>query len=307
MKISRTAFLSLYTIVSVLFCLLLRYSFVPLLFPESKFGRSNGAVHQLADAGHYRQLLDKYDGRLEQIRKSNTAPQVYSENLPANLGHLPVPDKASIFITLVLPSIVRVNDEILVTRAQMIGLLEKKAQFRRLTQKEQWWLNRLAWHYGCSPDDSEELLLRVDAVPVALALAQAINESGWGTSRFALEGNALYGQHLSKGNKGKYIVSRRGNVKVAAFDSIYEATRSYIHNLNSVWAYSGLRELRGEANKKGLLATGYDLASGLERYSELGERYVRDLRYIIKRYELEKLNTVQLKRSNKELTVQFSR
>ncbi|WP_136805776.1 glucosaminidase domain-containing protein [Desulfosediminicola flagellatus] len=307
MKISRTAFLSLYTAVSVLFCLSLRYGVAPLLFPETYGGRFSGGVHELAGAGHYTQILDEYDGHLDEIRKSKLAPPVYSENLPINLGRLPVPDKTSIFISLVLPNILRVNNEISATRGRLKGLFEKRRQFKRLTQKEQWWLNRLAWGYGCNPEDTKELLLRVDVVPVALALAQAINESGWGTSRFALEGNALYGQHFSKGNKGQYIVSRRGNVKVAAFDSIYEATRSYIHNLNSVWAYSGLREIRAELKKHELALTGHDLAIGLERYSELGVRYVHDLRYIIKRYELEKLNTVQLKSSTKDLTVQFSR
>ncbi len=307
MKISRTIFLSLYTVISVLFCLLLRYGVAPVLFPEGFGGQSPTAVQNLADAKHYTKLLDKYDGHLDQIRESKSAPPVYSENLPINLGRLPVPDKTTIFISLVLPNIVRVNDEISATRERLLQLLDKKNQFKRLTRKEQWWINKVAWRYGCSPEDTNELLLRVDTVPVALALAQAIDESGWGTSRFAREGNALYGQHLPQGSEGKYIVSRGGGVKVAAFDSIYEATRSYMHNLNSVWAFSDLREIRADLKAQGRLVTGHDLATGLERYSALGKRYVSDLRYIIKRYDLEMLNTVQLRSVPRDLTVQFSR
>lgn len=303
MKVLRFVRWPLCIVLPVFVCLFLRY----VVFSDVIGGGSTGTVHKLDDARDFALLVEEVGGELDRVKIHNATPAVYTKNLPGNLAKLSVPDKTTIFISLILPNVVRVNDEILETRSKVIALLKKKSEYKRLTRKEQWWLNKVAWLYGCEPQDEKELLLRVDAVPVALAIAQAIDESGWGTSRFAIEGNALYGQHLPRGSKGKYIVSGSGNVKVAAFDSIYEATRSYIHNLNSVWAYKELRRLRANAKDAGGVVSGHTLAAGLERYSELGLKYVRDLRFIIKRYELERLNSVRIKEHADRLVVQFSR
>lgn len=300
---SRVVRVPLAIVVPVVVCLILRY----VVFVENYDVTDSRGVHKLSGAQEYALLLQKRGGLLGEVKNKFSAPPVYTKNLPVNLAKLPLPDKTSIFISIILPNVIRVNDEILKDRDRLISLLDKKHHHRRLRAKEQWWLNRLAWRYGCDPEDERELLLRVDGVPVALALAQAINESGWGTSRFALDGNNLYGQHLSANSKGKYIISRQGNVKVAAFDTIFEATRSYIHNLNSVWAYDEMRRKRSELREKGTEVTGYVLAGGLKRYSELGMRYIRDLRYIIKRYELEKLNQVQIMDHKRRVIVQFVR
>ncbi len=220
---------------------------------------------------------------------------------------MPAEEKKSLFISLLLPDIARVNEEIGKQRREMNLLLAKRAGYRRLTAKERWWVNRLARAYGCDPDDTRELRRRVDTVPAALVLAQAIDESAWGTSRFAQEGNALFGQHLSEDSDGEFILSRRGNVKVAAFSSIYQATRNYIHNLNSVWAYDEFRRLRWVLRRNGIRLTGRVLAGGLDRYSELGSRYVRDLRYLISKYHLEFFNGVRLQHRHRKLVVEFSR
>lgn len=307
MKISRAVFFPLYTVFSVVACLLLHYKVVPAVFDSTAGPLFASGPHKFTDATAFAQFLDEYGASLEQVRTNKVAPAVYPENLPVNLAGLSTGDKTSIFISLVLPNVLRVNEEIAATRLRMEELLQKKEDFRRLTRKEQWWLNRLAWQYGCDPEDRNELRLRVDTVPAALALAQAITESGWGTSRFAQLGNALYGQHLPSDSEGEYILSRHGNVKVAAFDSIYEATRSYIHNLNRVRAYADLRKRRAALRAKGLQITGHELAGGLERYSEIGENYVRDLRYIITRYELEHLNLVRLQEQGHGQAVEFIR
>lgn len=302
MRIPRSALiLLLYLCLSVPACLYLRYKVVPSLFG----GRA--AAHELSDADAFARLLDAYGASLDRVIASRVSPAVYSENLPPNLGSLVSEGKASLFISLVLPNVLRVNEEIRATRKEMLSLLAKRDRFQRLTAKEQWWLNRLARQYGCNPDDADELRLRVDTVPVALALAQAITESGWGTSRFAQTGNALYGQHLSGNSTGEYILSRNGSVKMAAFPSIYDATRSYMHTLNKVRAYTDLRRQRADLRARGIKVTGGELAGELTRYSEIGARYTSDLRYIITRYELERLNGVKLARWDNGRVVRFER
>jgi uncharacterized FlgJ-related protein len=297
--------LSFFIVLPVIAVLFLRYVLFPEVFTGQSGTMGRKIVHTLNHAEDFAEFIDEYGGDLEEVRRNNSVPAVYSENLPVDLNNLPVSDKTSLFITLVLPNVLRVNEEIRDIRQEMERLFLKQEKYKRLTRKEQWWLNRLAWDFGCEPEDRQEMRLRVDTVPVALALAQAIDESGWGTSRFALAGNALYGQHLPSDSEDAYILSKHGNVKVAAFDSIYAATRSYIHRLNSVWAYDDLRQMRASLREQGLDITGHELASGLESYSALGKEYVHDLRYLIERYDLEYFNGVELQDSGTGMVVEF--
>ena len=125
--------------------------------------------------------------------------------------------------------------------------------------------------------------MRVDEVPVSLVLAQAANESGWGTSRFAAEGNALFGQ-WSFGGSGMLPSEQRaslGDYRVAAFESPLLSVIAYMRNLNTHNAYARLRELRAAARAAGEEPSGYELAAGLDRYSERGQDYVDELRSMI--------------------------
>ena len=301
MRIPRPLLLPLYIVCSVSFCLVGRYVLLPdYLAPTSTF-------RKLEDSGAYARLVARYGGHPEQVKKEGLAPPIYSSNLPQDLSRLPAAKRKTLFIALLLPDIARVNADIRGQRQKLERLLAKRADYQRLTAKERWWLNRLAASYGCSADNERELRRRVDTVPAALVLAQAIDESGWGTSRFAREGNALFGQHLPVDSDGDYILSQRGGVKVAAFTSIYQATRNYIHRLNSVWAYEEFRRLRWSLRRGGSQLSGRVLAGGLDHYSELGSRYVRDLRHLINKYHLEFFNSVRLRRLGHQLMVQFSR
>lgn len=304
MQISRSSLILLcYLFVSVPACLYLQLK----VLPQWRSASAGGWSHELADAREFARLLQQYDASLEQVVNSRTSPALLAENLPSHLDSLSAQDKSTLFISLVLPNILQVNEEIRANRKKMLKLLGQKSECRRLTAKEQWWLNRLAQRYGCEPEDAEELRLRVDTVPVALALAQAITESGWGTSRFAQVGNALYGQHLAAGSTEQYILSQNGKVKMAAFPSIYDATRSYVNTINRVRAYSDLRRQRAELRSGGQRLSGLELAGQLVRYSEIGSRYVSDLRYLITRYELERFNGVKLTKSSGPRNVRFER
>jgi len=129
------------------------------------------------------------------------------------------------------------------------------------------------------------LLKRLDKVPVELALAQAANESAWGTSRFAKDGNNYFGQWCYK--EGCGIVPARRNVgsshEVKVFSSAAESVRAYIYNLNTSTAYKRLRSLRKHMRRSGVKLNATLLAGGLSTYSERGAEYVKSIRVLIRR------------------------
>lgn len=135
----------------------------------------------------------------------------------------------------------------------------------------------------------KRLLLSVDAIPASLALAQAANESAWGTSRFAKQANNYFGQWCYK--KGCGLVPKRRNQgakhEVRTFNSPYASVSAYIFNLNSSKAYSPLRLIRENARKSGRQATGLELAKGLSSYSERGGEYVREIQSMIRQNNLQ--------------------
>ncbi|MEX0914821.1 MAG: glucosaminidase domain-containing protein, partial [Wenzhouxiangellaceae bacterium] len=125
---------------------------------------------------------------------------------------------------------------------------------------------------------------RVDAVPVSLALVQAATESGWGRSRFAVEGNNLFGHWCYR--RGCGLVPERRNTgaahEVAAFDSVSASVRRYLHNLNTHAAYAPLRAIRARLRDNGESPSAMALADGLTRYSERREEYVDEIKTVIR-------------------------
>jgi len=258
-----------------------------------------------SSAKEFETLLEAYGYKLEGVRKTQLVPQVFATNVPPHLAKLPVREKISTFIRLLLPNVVKVNEDIEGVRAEVIVLQQKSASGLTLTDTEHAWLAALGKDYGLDEHDFEELLKRVDSVPTAMVLAQGIDESGWGTSHFAIAGNALYGQHLaSKG--GKYLTSSSGNVKVAAFDNIYHGTASYIHNLNATRAYASFRETRQELRNKHARVTGQQMVGALADYSARGQAYVKDLRDLIRHHELDSYDKVYLADTGRPALVSFA-
>jgi uncharacterized FlgJ-related protein len=207
---------------------------------------------------------------------------------------LSVQAKKRIFFRGIAPLALRSNELIRAERERILALHSPDA----LTMEDREWLAQMAADYRLDAPDSwdeatepatwsrlmEDLLTRVDEVPVSLVLAQAANESGWGTSRFAREGNALFGQ-WSFGGSGMLPEEQRkslGNYGVAAFESPLFSVVSYMRNLNSHPAYASLREIRAAERAAGEPLRGYELARGLDRYSERGQAYVDELHAIMR-------------------------
>jgi uncharacterized FlgJ-related protein len=206
--------------------------------------------------------------------------------------------KKSMFYRVILPLILKTNEEILLDRSRLIALKSAFDKGSSLPEEDRLWILDLASRYkvdvsrdrAITPAAFEALLLRVDAVPVSLALGQAAYESGYGTSRFAHQGNALFGQWTWGGGiKPGEQRAGKGDYGIKQFIYPLESTRSYVHNLNTHRAYQKFRELRTAARSRTdhQPLNGQELAGGLEAYSELGEEYVGTLRSIIRVNKLE--------------------
>ena len=147
------------------------------------------------------------------------------------------------------------------------------------------WLEDLADLYNAKTATPDALLRRVDVVPPSLAIAQAAEESGWGTSRFAREGNSLFGQRIYRKNRKGLVPEDReeGEVfRVRAFDHLIDGVKAYVHNLNSHFAYDHFRAARAAMRKQTSKLNGYDLAGSLIKYSERGEAYIETIRLIMR-------------------------
>ncbi|MDZ7711676.1 MAG: glucosaminidase domain-containing protein [Rhodovibrio sp.] len=158
-------------------------------------------------------------------------------------------------------------------------------------------LERLADKYQVAPGNLAKLKRRVDVVPPALVLAQAAIETGWGTSRFAQQGNAIFGQH-TRDPEDPGMVPREledPSFRVRAFETVTGAVEAYLRNLNTHPAYAGLRARRAEARARGEYPDGADLAGGLVDYSARGQDYVEDIRLTIRANDLQAFAEARLR------------
>jgi Bax protein len=220
-------------------------------------------------------------------------PRIYLTGIPQRWGKgsdaMPVVKKKALFFRLLAPAVLRANEIIAVERKKF---MELKQKYPNLTGKEKSVLAALARKYKVSKQDAvevskenlAELLLRVETIPVSLALAQGAEESGWGTSRFALLGNSLFGQwdFSGKGITPKRQRKELGNYGLARFDYPQDAVNAYMLNLNTHNAYAEMRVIRARLRKGGKKVTGHELAKTLDRYSERGEAYVTGLHSLMR-------------------------
>ena len=224
-------------------------------------------------------------------------PRVAVTALPRDMAKVPDPDvRKRLFLRTLLPLVLQVNRELRRARGKVSAALDAKAA-GHLGATDALWLQQIADWYGADPDDAADLLARIDSVPPSLALAQAAQESGWGTSRFALRANALFGQR-SWGADANGLRPRdagRKDFKVRGFPDLISAVRSYMHNLNSHPAYADLRAHRAKARALGRPLHAQELVGGLKSYSEEGPEYVAALNELISSNQLQSLDAVRLR------------
>ena len=245
------------------------------------------------------QLRDRFSAASFELRAvrngKQSVPRLFADTLPADLKLVSeVSELKQTFFRTLLPLILKVNEEILADRVKLELLQSTLLAGQEINDVQSKWLYNLSKSYDVTPGNITELLNRVDAVSPALALAQAAQESGWGRSRFAIKGNALFGQRTWDKGFGMVPKRRSGKYEVKSFPSLIDSVRSYARNLNIHSAYRDFRLLRADMRVKNLVLNPYHLVGTLQAYSEHRDVYVQTIRKILRADRLEELETTQL-------------
>ena len=222
-------------------------------------------------------LIDDFE--IDQIRETKIIPNIKVVNLPNDLKSIKsTKNRKELFIKIILPLIVQENDKLL-SLNQKIKLV--KSNIELISRQEAIWTRNLMKEYKA--DTLDALLIKVDKIPVSLALAQAVIESGWGTSRFAYEGNALFGQYVWGKNDNGIIPNERdteAKYKIKSFNSLSESVASYMKNLNTNYHYNEFRINRFVLRSNNIPLNGSLLAEYILNYS-IEENYIDKLKKII--------------------------
>ena len=229
---------------------------------------------------------------LQGVRAGQKVKPIYLTKLPKDLKTLgDTKTKRELFIKIVLPLILDVNKQITEDRKKLFKILGKNFN----TVGERVWLNRRFKQYKIEDHDLAKLKMRMDTIPVSMALAQAANESGWGTSRFALEGNALFGQWTwsKKGISPKNKDPNQSH-KILQFQILKASVTAYKNNLNTHNAYKEFREVRAQLRQENKKIIGLDLTQYIKSYAAIGEKYVAIIEDIIERNSLTDFDNANL-------------
>ena len=238
------------------------------------------------------QLFEDIDYSLEEVRKTKKVQPIRLSLLPNEIKEIENSKKRkSLFIKIILPLILEENNRILLDRKRLFSILNKNKN----SKKEINWLNLKFKQYGVLNKDIPTLKVRMDIVPVSLALAQAAKETGWGTSRFALEGNALFGQWTWSG-EGIKPAGAEDNTKhkVMKFKVLKASVRAYQRNLNTHTSYKNFRQLRAQLRDDGEKLDSLILADQLNNYAETGKEYTKILKQIIQQNSLRDFDEVKI-------------
>lgn len=232
---------------------------------------------------------------------SDGVPRIFVQTLPSDLDNkLSIQRKKALFLRLLLPLVIAENQAIRQQRAWLESVLAAELP-DKMSQAGQY-LQQLADTYRVrgslhNAEVQQRLLRRIDEIPAALVLAQAATESGWGTSRFAQQGNNLFGHWTFRTDQGLIPKQRDAgrNHRVRIFSSLRGSLRAYFHNLNTTRPYQSFRNLRAQLRQQGSELDGFHLADGLMLYSERGADYVAEIRRLIKDNSLADFDHLELR------------
>ena len=224
----------------------------------------------------------KYD--LKSIRLGQSVKPIYLTKLPKDLKKIKSTNKRKeTFIKIVMPLILIENEKIIEDRNKLFKILGKQSN----SMGEKVWLKRRFKDYDIKGEDISELKLRLDIIPTSIAIAQAAKESGWGTSRFALEGNAMYGQWTWGGDGIEPSQKdKKKEHKILKFPKLQSSVSAYMKNLNTHRGYSEFRKERSKIREKNKTVEGIDLVKYLYNYAQTGSEYVKILKKIIQQNDL---------------------
>jgi len=230
------------------------------------------------------ELFKSTDYNLEDVRKNKLVKPISLTILPAEITKIENTKKRKdLFIQIILPLVIAENNNIKSDRKKLFSILNK----RKNTKAEQGWINSKFKQYGVINKDLSTLKVRMDEVPVSMAIAQAAKETGWGTSRFAQEGNALFGQWTWSGDGIKPSEADDDSThKVMKFKVLQASVKAYQRNLNTHSTYKDFRSARAELRDNDEKLDSIILSEYLDKYAETGKEYVKILQQIIRQNNL---------------------
>tara|TARA_Y100000389_G_scaffold202793_1_gene249230 strand:+ start:1489 stop:2598 length:1110 start_codon:yes stop_codon:yes gene_type:complete len=229
---------------------------------------------------------------LEDVRKTKLVKPISLTLLPSEIRKIENTKKRKdFFIQIILPLVIKENNNIRLDRKKLFEVLNKS----RNSKVEKIWLNSKFKQYGVVNKDLLTLKIRMDEVPVSMAIAQAAKETGWGTSRFAQEGNALFGQWTWSGEGIKPSnADTESTHKVMKFKILQASVKAYQRNLNTHSSYKDFRSARALLRDEGKKLDSMILTNHLDKYAEIGEEYVKVLQQIIKQNNLTDFDDAKL-------------
>ena len=238
------------------------------------------------------ELFKSTNYNLEDVRKNKLVKPVSLSLLPSEIKQIEnIKKRKDLFIQIILPLIIKENNNIKLDRNKLFSILNKNQN----TKTENNWLNSKFKQYGVIKKDLSTLKIRMDEVPASMAIAQAAKETGWGTSRFAQEGNALFGQWTWTGEGIKPAGADTDSThKVMKFKVLQASIKAYQRNLNTHSTYKGFRSARAALRDKGKKLDSVILTKHLDKYAETGKEYVKILQQIIRQNNLEDFDDAKL-------------
>ena len=250
-------------------------------------------------ASTIKQLFEDTGYNLKDVREKKLVKPVALTLLPQEIKMIENTKKRKeFFIQIVLPLIIQENNNIRLDRKTLFTIINKNNN----TVSEKKWLEKKYKQYGVNSRDLSVLKIRMDEIPTSLAIAQAAKETGWGTSRFAQEGNALFGQWTwsGEGLKPKDAEKGKGH-KVMKFNVLQASVRAYQRNLNTHSSYKEFRKARAEFRDLSKPLDSMELSKYLNEYAETGNQYVKVLQKIIEQNKLQDFDDAKLLPSSIEL------
>jgi len=238
------------------------------------------------------QLFKDTNYSLTEVRRTKKVKPIRLSLLPNEMKSIESSGKRkSLFIKIILPLVLEENNRIIIDRKKLFSILNKNKN----SKDEIKWLNQKFKQYGVVNKDLATLKVRMDIIPVSLAIAQAAKETGWGTSRFAIEGNALFGQWTWSGEGIKPAgADTDATYKVMKFNVLKASVRAYQRNLNTHSSYKKFRFVRAQLRDENKKLDSLKLAEYLDNYAQTGMEYTKVLKQIIQQNQLQDFDEVKL-------------
>ena len=251
------------------------------------------------EASTLNEMFAEKNYQLKLVRKEKIVKPFEVGMLPGEMKQIENSKvRKDLFIKIVLPLILSENNIIKIDRKNLFKILNKSNN----TQREKDWIEKKFKQYGVVNKDLSTLKVRMDIIPVSLAIAQAAKETGWGTSRFAIEGNALFGQWTFSGNGIKPAAADEGTKhKVMTFNVLKASVRAYQRNINTHSSYKEFRKARAIQRDNDEILNSLELVNFLYDYAENGEEYIETLKKIIQQNNLKDFDNAKILPLSKDL------